>query len=182
MLMGTPSRKLRVDIGHRWVHASRKLENGDLFFATVWGCQTGDNYKFVEIRVINPEIREISDYSYNDNEDNEEDGDGLEVRFNIDHKEVKEAVSRGQLIDDKALIQHGGLVVAKLVDLEIVKLVIDGNPGQVLDVKSFRMTESRGHIVVDDSRVLGRRVVKSNSAIYESTTEILGVHLPLVVK
>lgn len=60
--------------------------------------------------------------------------------------------------------------------------MVDGNPGQVLDVKGFRMTESHGRIVIDSSRILGQRVIESNSAIYESTTEILGVHLPLVVK
>lgn len=157
-----------LDIDHNWVHVSGDLRAGREVYITAWKSQTGGEFRFADVMVVNSVTGEV-DLIVQLNEENSD--------FELD---FKPHLSEQELPPGaKYKLAHGGKISARLGGEGLFELEVDGDPGQVIDGKGMlEMTEAHGRLTA--GTVLGHDILSGNSAVWESTDERYSVLLPII--
>jgi hypothetical protein len=164
----------QLDIDHTWVHASGMRADGKRFFITAWESNTGGQFRFADILIIDPVTGNQESFT----QLNEGDS-GFKVGFTSNLAEQE--IPPGQSNKPEYKMAHGGQVMATLGDKTLFVLEVDGNFGQIIGSKGFlSMVEAHGKVKA--GWVLGSPVSLSDSAIWETTDEKYSAFLPIIQK
>jgi len=171
-LEGIPPRQL--DIDHTWVHVTGVRADGKPFYVTAWASKTGGQFRFADILILDPATGKKESFGqYN------EDNPDFSIVFESPRQELE--TPPGQTKKPEYQMAHGGKVTARLGDIVLFELKIDGDRDQIIDGKGFlSMVEAHGRLT--GGAVLGSKVTSDLSAVWETTDERYSSLAPCVMR